>query len=111
MTDFSHIRELLAKATPGEWAVGIWKPETDSHTRHAIEGSDQATLAVMSFPDDGCDEVNAALIAALRNNAEAMLDRIKKLEAVERKARYLCKHGTTSRNLQALKAALDRKAS
>lgn len=70
MTDFTHIRELLAKATPGEWYnddVDIWYGAADRY-------NPDATLLGLSPKD-------LNLITALRNNAEAMLDRIEELEA------------------------------
>jgi hypothetical protein len=71
MTDFTHIRELLAKATPGEWYnddVDIWYGAADWY-------SPDATLLQLSPKD-------LKLITTLRNNAKAMLDRIDELEAV-----------------------------
>jgi hypothetical protein len=70
MTDFSHIRELLAKATPGEW-----RRYKDGRNTEGVKSSVRPWVCV------GAWERDAALIATLRNNAEAMLDRIDKLEA------------------------------
>lgn len=86
MTDFSHIRELLAKATPGPWAVdpagreSIGSVETldgepVAQTQERTEWGRGPSVKVSGR------NANAALITALRNNAEAMLERIDDLEA------------------------------
>jgi hypothetical protein len=76
MTDLSHIRELLAKATPEEWYSSqddVWAGNPDP------EFADIVAENIGGLGDE--DRANAALITALRNNAEAMLDRIDELEA------------------------------
>jgi hypothetical protein len=96
MTDFTHIRELLAKATPGPWE---WRTDQfQPHVEHQWTISPGVLAADYSNGTPGGDEIdraNAALITALRNNAEAMLDRIEKLEAVAEAAR-ICVKGHVS---------------
>lgn len=71
--DIAALRELLAKATPGPWQAwdrGIgW--EVHDASKNEINSGFRETFS----------EADAALIAALRNAAPALLDRIETLTA------------------------------
>lgn len=93
----AEMRELLAKATPGPWAyechgrdgwyaVGVLaEPGTEKFlTGQQETGYADVVERVALEIELGAD---AALIAALRNEAPALLDRV---EALERGIRELC---------------------
>lgn len=62
MSDIEELRRLLVAATPGPWHATEWLVDA--------EGLNRELAACM---DSGKDVENAQLIAALRNNAEALL--------------------------------------
>jgi hypothetical protein len=93
MTDFSHIRKLLEKATPGDWRY-------EGRAQHIIHDDAKGMMQVADIRGWGhltggghgawgmdadkaasIQDANGHLITALRNNAEAMLGRIDELEA------------------------------
>ena len=84
-----QLRELLARATKGPWRQ---RP----HDANAIEHKgDPYYLALASYAhgdDDG--RSNAALIVALRNSADAMLDVVEAAQAyakiMDNNEGYLC---------------------
>ena len=86
MTDdeIARLRELLAKATPGPWVYSDMMPNT--YGPAFVDGPDTQCLAICGDGvrrsethgfclkmHDGESEANAALIVALRNNADALL--------------------------------------
>lgn len=78
-TDPQHLRDLLAKATPGPWAVNPVRAQVDAfHPRHL-------PVLRMLWPTEHRTEsethTNAELIVAMHNALPALLDR---LEAAER---------------------------
>lgn len=103
MTDLANLRELLEKATKGDWAVHplFARIVTAEHVGRPIGGSedlatDFATYAqeicALHHPDRHRPEsetlANANLIAALRNEAPALLDEVEKLRAAATQASF-----------------------
>jgi len=101
MTDLAKLRELLEKATKGNWAVHpqFARIIPAEHIGRLIgcaadSATDFATYAqeicAMHQPDRHRPEsetvANAELIAALRNEAPALLDEVEKLRAALRHA-------------------------
>jgi hypothetical protein len=91
------LRELLAKATPGEWLVESREAKHD----HAINGYGWDELAtvygreVVDEEGDAEGRANAELIVAMRNALPALLDRLEAAEAVVKAAReYVPNHET-----------------
>lgn len=105
MTDIAHIRELLAKATPGPWKY----EEGAGHAYNRIVGSDSVQvhgwkeringIGNASYSDRVCENLgdmqhdgpfaNVELIITLRNEIGPLLDRVERLEADARRYQYL----------------------
>lgn len=75
MTDIAKLRELLAKATPGPWA------HQSGHIMPLVNSFDWICNCQISNQPNW--QYNAALIVALRNNAEVLLDAAERAERME----------------------------
>lgn len=75
-----ELRELLNKATPAPWRACTWDPMERPH----VHKDDPAEHACSPRGDVPRTTVDAALIAALRNEAPGLLDRVEALENVLR---------------------------
>ena len=80
MTDIAKLRELLAKATPGPWGFDSYNvfrewPDDDYERIFTSDGGYRSS--------NGRNQENdAAFVAELRNNAEAILDELEALRRV-----------------------------
>lgn len=88
MIDIDALEKLLAAATPGPWcwdleclAMRAPAPDGPPYRKHPIIETDNGYY--------GPDADDAALIVALRNNAEGMIAELKVLRDLETVARLL----------------------
>lgn len=97
MTDTAQIEALLAKATSGPWIAS----KADMFGDHDIQSKDgvetdsdhSAIAAVVSnLRHPEVVAANAALIVALRNNAEALLAAVKERDALRSAVEWIDYH-------------------
>ena len=94
--DTNKLRELLGAATPGPWEVcteppnRYWNAGTTIGVADPQDGRrvcDVQDWGLANGLDGGMTAANAALIVALRNNAESLLARLEAAERVVEAAR------------------------
>ena len=95
-TDTGALRELLARATPGEWR---WSENGNIVTDMPLPECDPEVAAVYSEHDDDSEPANSALICAMHNALPALLTeldaaraRIAELEKDTARYRWLRNH-------------------
>lgn len=92
--DVEKLRELERRATPGKWKTDLWSIKTEF-------GGDVIAIE-WGYYDDAdltMDDADAALIVALRNAAPEIIEklaRIEKLERVAEAARFMYPHARTA---------------
>jgi hypothetical protein len=87
----AHLRELLAKATPGPWR-SEWNDDTDMVYIWAAGHSHETGGTVADLYNDSFDQANAALIAAAVNALPGLLARLELAERVVAAARAVYEH-------------------
>lgn len=94
--DVARLRELLEKATPGEWYV---------HDGNRIHSRTDGRNCSVTNTERAEARGNLALIAELRNQAPALLSELDRLRKVEAAARHALTSLEADRELEQSRAA------